>query len=308
MTRPARSNLPASVRQRLLNISRERGADPNLIWTRYALERFLYRLGRSEYADEFVLKGALLFLVWTGESCRPTRDLDLLRSGAEPGEPVADVFRRVCEIDVEPDGLRFDSQSVRVEPIRGPDEYHGQRVRLTAFLGKARIPLRMDVAFGDVVRPRAERVEYPTLLDFPAPCVRACPRETVVAEKLHAAVDLGMMNSRMKDFYDLYVLACDFSFDRAVLSEAVSATFKRRQTPVPVSTPVALTDEFASDRAKVAQWKAFLRRTGLSGSTPDLRQVMSQIQIFLVPVFDSLTAAKDRATLPATWRPGGPWE
>jgi hypothetical protein len=233
MTFDQPSNIVASVRQRLLNIIRETGEDPNLVWTRYATERLLYRLSVSEHASQFILKGALLFLVWTGQSYRPTVDVDLLGKGDDSSERLTSLFRDVCNLDVAPDGLVFDAKIVNAAPIREEQEYNGQRIKLTAYLGKARIPMQVDVGFGDVVTPKAKKVAYPTLLDFPAPKITACPRETVIAEKFQAMVMLGIANSRMKDFYDVYVLARDFSFDGAVLRRAVVATFDRRKTGIP---------------------------------------------------------------------------
>jgi hypothetical protein len=197
------SGLAASVRQRLLNRIRSTGEDANLTWSRYAVERLLYRLSVSDHGGEFVLKGAALFAAWMGQPHRPTLDVDLLGFGEVSGERLEAVFREICQVAVEPDGLRYDPGSVRAEPIRGNQEYGGYRVAITAFLGKMRIPVRADVAFGDAVTPPAEEIAYPTLLDLPAPHLRACPRETVVAEKLHAMVVLGIANSRMKDFYDV---------------------------------------------------------------------------------------------------------
>ena len=301
------TDLAASVRQRLLDISRRTKTDANLIWTRYAVERLLYRLASSEHASEFVLKGAMLFTVWTREPYRPTLDLDLLGFGEDSAERVASVFRRLCGTEVEPDGLVFNADSVRVEPTRGDLEYGGQRVALVAYLGKARIPLRVDIGFGDVVTPRAEKALYPTLLDFPAPHVRTCTRETVVAEKLQAMVTLGIANSRMKDFYDLFVLSTGFVFEGRVLSSAIQATFERRKTPVPAEAPPALCDDFAADRAKVTQWNAFLRKSGLEDTVPPLAEVVARLRAFLLPPLSSLAAQGDEAASRMTWARGGPW-
>lgn len=199
------SKVAASVRQRLLNIIRETGDDANLVWTRYAVERLLYRLCVSEYAGDFVLKGAMLFLAWTGRSHRPTVDIDFLGYGENSDKRLMRIFRAVCGVEVEDDGLVYDSETITIAPIREGQEYQGQRVMLTAFLGKARIPLQVDVGFGDVVTPEPRIIIYPTLLDFPAPRIRSCPHETVIAEKLQTVVARGIANSRMKDFYDLYV-------------------------------------------------------------------------------------------------------
>jgi len=244
------SNVSASVRQRLVSIIRETGDDANLVWRHYATERLLYRLSVSEYAGDFILKGAMLFMAWTGQSYRPTVDMDLLSRGVASSERLVEVFRDVCVLEVEPDGLEFDAKRVKATPIREEQEYQGQRVTLTATLGKSRISVQVDVGFGDVVTPRARLIRFPMLLDFPAPRIRAYPRQTVVAEKLQAIVVLGIANSRMKDFYDLYVLARDFAFDGATLTAAIKATFKRRKTEIPNGTPLALTEEFGRDDLK----------------------------------------------------------
>jgi len=267
MTQDKVSNIAASVRMRLLNIIRETGDDANLVWTRYATERLFYRLSVSEYAGDFILKGAMLFMAWTGQAYRPTVDMDFLSHGVASNERLTGVFRNVCAVEVEPDGLEFDGNSVKASPIREEQEYQGQRVTLTAFLGKARISIRVDVGFGDVVTPKARMLVYPTLLDFPAPRIRAYPRETVVAEKLQAMVVLGIANSRMKDFYDLYVLARDFAFDGATVTRAIKATFKRRKTEIPHATPLSLTEEFGCDGTKSIQGKASGVRKGIWGQT-----------------------------------------
>jgi predicted nucleotidyltransferase component of viral defense system len=304
VTRDKPSKVAASVRQRLLNIIRDTGDDANLVWTRYATERLLYRLSISKYAQDFILKGAMLFVVWTGQAYRPTVDMDFLGHGDDSSERLAEVFRSVCSTDVEPDGLVFDADTVAVTPIREQQEYHGQRITLTAFLGKARIPVQVDVGFGDVVTPRAKKIVYPTLLDFPNPSIRACPRETIVAEKFQAMVMLGIANSRMKDFYDLYVLARDFTFQGNTLVRAIKATFKRRKTEIPIEPPLALTDEFGRDEVKSVQWKAFVRKGGPEDGIPGLPEVLSHLRAFLLL---PMKAASGHGPVPTIWANGGPW-
>ena len=304
MTRDRPSNMAASVRQRLRNIIRDTGDDPNFIWTRYATERLLYRLSVSEHAGDFMLKGAMLFMVWTSQAYRPTVDMDFLGHGEDSSERLARVFRNVCGIAVEPDGLLFDADTVESTPIREEQEYRGQRVTLTAFLGTARIPVQADVGFGDVVTPKAKKIIYPTLLDFPAPIIRACPRETVVAEKFQTIVMLGMANSRMKDFYDLHVLARDFAFDGNTLVRAINATFERRKTNIPIEPPLALTDEFARDEAKSVQWNAFIRKSGLEESGHDFLELLSLLRDFLLL---PMRAACGHDPIPTSWTKGGPW-
>lgn len=263
MSRARPANLAASVRQRLLNLSVTRREDPNLTLTRYALERLLYRLAQSEYVGQFILKGAMLFALWTKSEHRPTRDLDLLGFGEASGESLTAVFHELCGVEVEPDGLEFDPDSIRVTEIREGQSYQGQRVKLNARLGNANIPVQVDIGFGDVVTPAAQPIDYPTLLDLPAPRIRAYPPETVVAEKLQALVDLGMQNSRMKDFYDLWSIARQFSFEGQTLVAAVRAAFERRATTLPKTVPTGLSEEFSTDEQKNTQWRAFLERTQL---------------------------------------------
>jgi hypothetical protein len=304
MSKERTANLFASVRQRLLDRSREKGEDFQLVLTRFAVERFLYRLASSRYSGQFVLKGAMLVNIWMGGSHRPTRDLDLLGYGDESGEHLSSLFREICEVEVEPDGLVFDGSSIQVAEIREDQEYQGQRVKLVARLGRAVCTVQVDIGFGDAVVPEAQMIEFPTVLDFPTPIIRAYAPETVVSEKLQAMVALGMVNSRMKDFYDLGVIARQFTFEGSKLVNAIRATFERRRTAIPDSTPPALSEAFASDRDKRAQWKAFLNRAGLEDTKFDLPDVVRELRVFLLP---PLRAAAADTLFNEIWRPGGPW-
>jgi predicted nucleotidyltransferase component of viral defense system len=297
------ADLAASVSRRLLNLARAQDEDYNLLLIRYACERLLYRLSISPYADRFVLKGALLFALWTGHMHRPTRDLDMLGMGDVSSEALESVFRALCGISVEPDGLQFNADAIRVEPIREEQEYQGNRVHLSATLGTAIVAVHIDVGAGDAVIPSPEKARYPTLLDFPAPELRIYPKETVVAEKLHAMVTLGMVNSRMKDFYDLWVMARQFPFDGELLVKAVTATFARRGTSLPADEPIGLTDGFALDSVKQMQWRAFLNRSRLDADAPQLVEVVGELHAFLLPVI----AATHRTDFDQRWLPGGPW-
>ena len=301
----ASKNLAASVKQRLLNLSRERGQDFNLVLTRYGVERILYRLSCSNHRDEFVLKGAMLFHLWSDAPHRPTRDVDLLGEGAPDVGRVGDVFREICITSVDDDGIDFDSDTIRVERIRDDSEYHGVRVRIEGWLGEARLPVQVDVGFGDAVIPAPEIVEFPALLDQPSPKLRAYRRETVVAEKLQAMVDLGIANSRMKDFYDLRYLASCFSFDGSTLLAAIQSTFRRRGETYPAEIPIALTAAFAGDASKQEQWVAFMRRSKLGEEGLTLKQVVEFLAEFLRP---PLAALKAGDSLDSTWPPGGPWQ
>lgn len=298
------TNLPASVRRQLLNRARSTGEDFNLILKHYAIERLLFRLAQSRHSDQFVLKGAMLFKVWTGRLYRPTQDLDLLGFGDESGDGVVRQFAEIVAAEVEPDGLRFDATSIRAEEIREDQEYRGQRVRLTATLGSARVDVQIDIGFGDVVTPTAQMIEYPSLLDLPAPRVRAYSRESVVAEKLQAIVALGFLNSRMKDYYDIWSMSREFGFEGPILSEAISATFSRRKTTLPELVPIGLSLEFASDADKVTQWVAFLRRSALEVEGHSLAALLGEMLEFLTPPMRA-AAGGQRFTL--TWPAGGPW-
>ena len=303
MRRRRPRNVAASVRQRLLNRARERGEDFNYLLTRYANERLLYRLSKSGYRDQFVLKGAVLFELWTATSHRATCDLDLLGLGESAVAPVQAVFRDLCTMQVPPDGVRFLVGSVRAKPIRERQVESGIRVRLKADVGGARIGLQVDVGFVDVVMPHSVEADFPTMLDFPPARMRAYPRETVVDEKSEAMVRLGIANTRMKDFCDLWVMATSFAFRGNSLAAALAATFGSRDTPLPVDAPVALRSEFGTYAAKQAQWAAFVGRSRLSGF-PNLASVVAMLQRVLLP---PVSAATQGAEFERDWLAGGDW-
>jgi len=275
-------NIAASVRQRLLNLSRSRKEDFNLILTRYAVERFLYRLSQSNHADIFVLKGAMLIAILIGKAHRPTRDLDLLGFGDPEAQAIRKIIREICQAKVAKDGLEYDADSVEIEEIRGNQEYPGQRVKINAKLGNAKVNIQVDIGFGDAITPKAKIISYPVLLDFPAPRIRAYNKETQIAEKLQSMVFLGMANSRMKDFYDIFILSNTFSFDGNTLVKAIKATFRRRETQIPEDIPLALSDEFANSTDKNNQWKAFINRNSLDDLNIDFPQLIKALGEFLL--------------------------
>jgi predicted nucleotidyltransferase component of viral defense system len=272
-------NVAASVRARLLSRAKEQGMDYNLILTKYALERLLYRLSVSPWGDAFVLKGALLFDLWFDQPHRPTRDMDLLGFGSAEIADVAAVFREVCALMNE-DGITFDPVTVSAAEIRKEANYAGVRVTLLGMLDGARCAVRVDVGYGDAVTPEPLRVSYPVLLaDMSPPVLRVYPAYTVVAEKYHAMVSLGMVNTRLKDYFDLWFLARNFAFDPALLQDAIAATFARRSTSLPQQLPLGLSDTFAQDATKVQQWKSFLRKNKLQA--PALNTVMHELRPLL---------------------------
>lgn len=257
-------DLAASVRARLLNIAKAEQTDFNAVLVRYALERFLYRLGQSAHADHFVLKGAMLFNLWYAMPHRPTRDVDLLGFGASDLESIAQTFREIVSVAAA-DGMVFDAASVVVDEIRKTAGYAGARVLVSAELARARCKVQVDIGFGDAVTPGPVDATYPVLLaDFAAPQLRTYPVYTVVAEKLHAMVLLGMTNSRVKDYLDVWILLGRETLDASVLAAAIAATFKRRSTAVPTTLPIGLSDEFANDASRQALWAAFLKKNALT--------------------------------------------
>jgi len=268
----------ASIRARLKNHADATRQDFNQILTRYGLERLLYRVSVSPHAQNFLLKGALLFALWFDAPHRPTRDADLLGFGSDDPGAIAAMFREICAIEAD-DGIAFDPATVRASEIRTTANYGGVRVELNATLAGARLALQVDIGFGDVVTPDAHEIVYPTLLaDMPAPHLRVYPRETAFAEKLEAVVQLGLPNSRMKDYFDLLTLARENAMATAVLAQAIAATFARRGTPLPTSLPIGLTEAFAHDPAKQTQWHAFLRKSRLTA--PDLAEVVAELAAF----------------------------
>ncbi len=300
------SGVAASVRQRLLNLAHQQRLDFQDVLRRYAIERLLYRLSQSEYASQFILKGAMLFTLWSGTPQRATQDLDLLGYGENSIAHFEDIFRRLCQLELdEPDGLEWQPELLKIQQMREEDQYQGLRVHLVARLAVARIAIQIDIGFGDTVTPAPEIVSFPTLLSFPAPQVRSYPRETVVAEKFQVMVSLELVNSRIKDFYDLWVLARHFAFDGPTLCRALQATFDRRSTPLPTEPPVAFTSAFAEDREKQRLWQAFLRKNRLEANGTTLGDVAAQLEQFLLP--PATTQARNQP-FEQQWPAGGPWQ
>jgi predicted nucleotidyltransferase component of viral defense system len=291
-------NIGASVRARLLARSRAAKTDYQILLTRYALERLLYRLSVSIHRDRFILKGALLFVTWLHDPFRPTRDLDLLGYGANDVDAVADTFKAICSTTVPEDGVSFDIEGLTAASIREDLEYGGVRVQTQATIDGARIPIQVDIGFGDIITPAPVEIDYPVLLDAPAPHLRAYPVETVVAEKFNAIVLLGIANSRLKDFYDLWLISRTFDLDGTPLSAAVQRTFARRQTAMPTDVPTGLTRLYAEQWD--TRWRAYLKREHMNVAPAELGRVIEDLRRFLVP----LLALPDATSY---WPSGGPW-
>ena len=291
-------NLSASILARLLTLAKQRGDDYNLLLNRFGMERLLARVSMSPHADRFLLKGALLFALWYDTPHRPTRDADLLGFGPDDEANLIATFRDIAAMDLG-DGIVFDPDSVKADAIREDNTYGGTRITLVARIGSARCALQIDVGFGDAVTPGPQTVAYPTLLgDFPAPTLRVYPVYTVIAEKYQAMVMLGQANSRMKDFFDLAVIARRTELDGATLAAAIAATFSRRQTALPTERPLALTQQFSEDAAKLRQWQAFLNKNRIEAAS--LGDTVALLDNLLWPP-TQVAAAGSQAT--ATWRP-----
>lgn len=301
-----KTNVPASIKARLLQQAKRSGDELELYLVRYACERFLYRLGASPYRDRFVLKGAALLALWVDDPYRATRDLDLLAFGANDPASIQKVVEEVCGVGCPEDGLRFDSTTIEITPLRADDKYPGQRAALRAFLGKARIRVQVDFGFGDSVRPPAEISEYPTMLaELPAPRLRTYPTVVALAEKLDAMVNLGRRNSRMKDFHDVWALSGELSFDGEALREAVVACCERRGRDLVEKVPEALGSGFYGDDDLQTRWNAYLRAGAFREPPPSAFETIGErVRGFFGPVRDSIAAEE---TFELTWPAGGPW-
>jgi predicted nucleotidyltransferase component of viral defense system len=273
-------NMGASVRSRLLNISKQYGQSFELVLTNFVLERLLYRLSQTDHRTRFILKGAMLLTKWFEDPLRPTRDLDLLGVGDDDPEQMVKTFKDICAVPFN-DGVVFDVDGVQVDRIRDELEYGGLRIKTNATVDQARVRVVVDIGFGDAVEPGLADMDLPVLLDFPAPHLRAYARETVIAEKFQAMVMLGRANSRMKDLYDIWVLWRTSEFKEDRLARAIAATFARRKTDIPTETPDALTAVFAEDPAKIAQWNAFVADVAYQPGT--LAEVIKDLAAFLMP-------------------------
>jgi hypothetical protein len=281
-----RVRLQASVRQRLLNIAQAEGSDFQLVLTRYCLERFLYRLGRSEHRTAFLLKGAFLFHAWQNEVGRPTRDLDLLGSGAPDIVRLEGIVADIATTTADDDGLDFLKGTIKGEAIRETSLYDGIRIRLSSTLGKARIPAQIDVGFGDAAGSLAVELSYPTLLDQEAPRILTYRPEFVVAEKIEALVTLGAINTRLKDYYDLWRMSSTMELPRKDLLEALRQTFRQRGTGFPADVPPGLADDFA-DEPRTRIWEAFIARNGLDAGGAALADVVTRLRSYFWPLIQA---------------------
>lgn len=296
-------NIGASVHQRLKNAAKDSGRSFNDLAQYYALERWLYRLSKSRHADLFVLKGALMLVAWRAPILRATRDIDLLARTKNDLDSIKAVIAEVCREEVPDDGVVFDPESITTERIAEDADYEGVRAQFHGHLATTRLAMQIDMGFSDVVTPAPVEISYPTILDYPAPVLRAYNRETAIAEKFEAMVSLGRINSRMKDFFDIWLLATTSDFCGADLHAAISATFARRDTPV-ISEPQAFTPDFALDPSKQTQWAGFLKRMRPSEAPAKFADAVDLIRNFLLPVSRAIA---DNESFSMEWKHPGPW-
>ena len=296
-------NKAASVHQRLLNKAKDTTRPFNELLQHFAIERFIYRLSKSPHADSFLLKGALMFSAWTGLGSRPTMDIDLLGKIDNSLEVIVAAMKDACEMEVEPDGMAFHSKTVTAARITEDAKYEGVRCRVRGSLGKVRISLQIDIGFGDVIIPGPCKVMYPTLLDFPPPELNGYTKESTIAEKFQAMAKLGVLNSRMKDFYDIWFLSRMFDFRGETLAEAIEKTFEIRNTSVTVN-PKVFELSFTKDEDKKVQWLAFIKKAKLTDAPGSFEDVAAAIKVFLEPVVVSIV---DRHRFHGIWTAPGPW-
>ena len=301
MSKRKPTNVAASVRARLATHAKAEGRPFQEVLQYFAMERFLARLSKSEHSDKFILKGGLMFAVWNSSYTRPTKDIDFLAHMANDVDTAANVVSEICEIDDLTDGIEFDPKTVAPVVIKEDADYEGIRVTFLGHLESARINMQIDIGFGDVVAPDPKLLTYPTILDHSAPQIRGYPAETVVAEKFQAMVQLGQLNSRIRDFYDIWSMSRQFEFHGKSLQRALENTFSHRDTVIdPI--PIAFQEAFTED--KQSQWTGFCRKSKIESAPKSLSELISEIAIFLTPVAQAMV---DQRAFDSIWKPGGPW-
>lgn len=299
------TNIHASIRERLRNKAKETNRSFAEILQYYGIERFLYRFSRSKYADKFILKGALLFTVWQIPERRTTLDIDFLARYDNQVASIEDVIKDVCDIAVEPDGLLFDSLTVQGRKIKENADYSGVRVKFIGFLERSQIPMQIDVGFGDIIYPKTKLLNYPVILDFPKPHLKGYPPESVISEKFEAMIKLGLLNSRMKDFYDIWLMMHQFDFDGSNLAGALKKTFEHRKTNIPNGKPLFAEEIYNKVSDKQALWKIFLKKGDISRISDTFATIAKEIEDFLIKPLEAIKEGKE---FKKDWKAPGPWK
>ena len=299
------TNIQASIRARLDHKAREIDRPFAEVLQHYGMERFLYRFGRSKYADKFVLKGALLFTVWQIPDRRTTLDIDFLARYDNQVESIETVMKDVCNVVVEPDGLVFDAKTVKGRKIKEDADYEGVRIKFIGLLERSRISMQIDIGFGDVIHPGIKVIDYPVILDLPKPHLNGYPAESVVSEKFEAMVKLGLVNSRMKDFYDVWLIMRQFNFDGLVLVEALKKTFEHRKTDIPIGKSLFVQEIYNEGSDRQALWKMFLEKGGIKHAPDKLAVIAKEIDKFLI---EPIGALNKKIKFNNEWKAPGPWK
>ncbi|MCD4814128.1 nucleotidyl transferase AbiEii/AbiGii toxin family protein [bacterium] len=297
-------NLEASVRAKLQNKAKETGCSFSEILQYFGMERFLYRFSQSQYADKFILKGALTFIAWQVTERRATRDIDFLARFDNQVESIEKIIKDICVFPVLPDGLEFDAATVKGRKIKEDADYEGVRVKFLVFLDRARIAIQVDVGFGDVICPKPKAIDYPVILDFPRPRLKVYPAESVISEKFEAMVKLGLLNSRMKDFYDIWLMLRQFEFDGSKLAQALNSTFSHRKTSLPIHKPIFDGEIYDERSDRQTLWKAFLEKEGIRNAPEKLRNTAAEIEKFLIKPLEAIGKGRE---FKKTWHASGPW-
>lgn len=298
-----KKNIAESIHLRLLNEAKKSGRLFNELLQYYTIERFIFRLAQSPFEKNYLLKGALMFFAWNTKLPRPTKDVDLLGNIDNSLDAITESMKKICQQKVVQDGIFFNPDTISATRITEDVEYKGIRVRIPGNLGSIRLSVQIDIGFGDVIVPKATKFTYPTILDSPAPIIRGYSKESIISEKFHAMVKLGVLNSRMKDFYDIWLLSQQFDFKGQTLSTALRKTFENRKTKI-ISNPVVFQESFASDKGKQNQWRAFIQRTRLTNTLKNFTDVITVIKTFISPVISTLA---DKKTFQKNWKAPGPW-
>jgi hypothetical protein len=298
-------NLQASVRSRLQTKAKETNRPFAEILQYYGMERFLFRLGKSAYSRHFILKGALMFTAWNIPQRRTTLDIDLLARFDNQISSIEQVIKDVCKITVVSDGLVFDPETVRGQRIKEDADYEGVRVKFVGFLERSRIPMQIDIGFGDIVYPRPRIFDYPVILDLPKPHLKGYPLESVVSEKFEAMVKLGLLNSRMKDFYDIWLMMLQFDFDGLNLTEALKRTFEHRKMELPQKRPLFAEEIYDGQSDRQTLWTAFLRKSDIKHASDKLSATAKAIEGFLIKPLDAIHKGMEFKKI---WKASRTWE
>jgi len=298
-------NIKASIKARLKNKAQETSRPFAEVMQYYGMERFLYRFSKSKYADKFILKGALLFAVWQISDRRTTLDIDFLARFGNEVATIEKVLRDVCNTSVVPDGLEFDSRTVKGMKIKEDADYEGVRIKFTGFLDRSEIPMQIDVGFGDIVYPKTKVIDYPVILDFPKPHLNGYPQESVISEKLEAMIKLGLFNSRMKDFYDIWLMTRQFEFKGMNIASAIKKTFNNRKTVIPHEKPLFADEIYDEKSDRQTLWSAFLKRGDIQRAPNALSVTAKAIELFLI---EPVMALNDNVAFDKTWKSPKGWE